>query len=231
MMTTQGFLGFGIVLAEAKAPIFDPSRQQTCSMHRRFDRQYRHHAGKFNDGDSMSLKNHFALMARYNQWMNTKIYDASSRLGEPGLHADKGAFFKSVFGTLNHLMSGDRIWLKRFADHPAAFRALEPVRPLPHPYSLAQPLFGDFESLRTARSTTDAVILALAAEATEADYAQHLTYANSTGQVFVDAFGPLMQHFFNHQTHHRGQVSTLLSQAGIDVGVTDLVALMRQRAA
>ena len=179
----------------------------------------------------MSLKNHFELMARYNHWMNTKIYDASSQLGESGLHADKGAFFKSVYGTLNHLMSGDTIWLKRFADHPTVFRALEPVRPLPHPYSLARPLYGDFESLRMARTSMDEVILALSVEATEADYVQHLTYANSTGQIFVDEFGPLMQHFFNHQTHHRGQVTTLLCQAGVDVGVTDLVALVRQRAA
>lgn len=176
----------------------------------------------------MSLKTQFELMARYNQWMNAKIYAASSRLGASELHADRGAFFKSVFGTLNHLLVADTIWLKRFADHPAAFRALEPVRPMPHPYSLAQPLYDQFEPLQAARGATDEVIVALAAEASEADYLQPLTYANSTGQVFVDPFGALMQHLFNHQTHHRGQVSTLLSQAGIDVGVTDLVALVRQ---
>jgi len=180
---------------------------------------------------TMSLKNHFELMARYNQWMNTRIYDASSRLAASELHADKGAFFGSVFGTLSHIMVGDMIWLKRFADHPASFRALEPVRPMPHPYSLAQPLYGEFESLRAARGAMDEVIVALAEEAADADYMQQLTYANSKGQVFTDPFGPLVQHFFNHQTHHRGQVSTLLCQARIDVGVTDLVALVRQRAA
>jgi uncharacterized damage-inducible protein DinB len=128
-------------------------------------------------------------------------------------------------------MVGDTIWLKRFADHPACFRALGPMRSMPHPYSLEQPLYGEFESLRAARGVMDEVIVQLSEEAADADYAQHLTYANSTGQVFTDPFGPLMQHFFNHQTHHRGQVSTLLCQAGVDVGVTDLVALVRQRAA
>ncbi|MEP7042148.1 MAG: DinB family protein [Dokdonella sp.] len=175
----------------------------------------------------MSVKSQFELMARYNQWMNAKIYAASAQLDALELHADKGAFFGSVFGTLNHLLVADTIWMKRFADHPATFRALQPVRPMPHPYSLAQALHSEFASLRSARVAMDEVILALVAEATDADYAQSLTYANSKGEVFVDPFGPLLQHVFNHQTHHRGQITTLLSQAGFDVGVTDLVTLVR----
>lgn len=176
----------------------------------------------------MSLKHHFELMAAYNHWMNLKVYTASARLDEKELHADKGAFFGSVFATLNHLLVADTIWLKRFSDHLAGFQALDAVRPLPHPYSLSEPTHAGLDDLRKARFAMDDIIIALAAEAADDVYAQTLTYANRAGDVFTHSFGELMQHVFNHQTHHRGQVTTLLSQAGIDVGVTDLVALTRE---
>jgi uncharacterized damage-inducible protein DinB len=134
-----------------------------------------------------------------------------------------------VFGTLNHLLVADTIWMKRFADHPSAFRSLDGVRQLPHPYSLSEPLHTDFAGLRDARRAMDDAIVALAAEATEDDYARTLTYTTLSGAAFNDPFGSLMLHAFNHQTHHRGQITTLLTQSGIDVGVTDLVALMRER--
>ena len=174
----------------------------------------------------MSLKNHFELLAGYNRWMNEKLYDAAARLGETSMHEDRGAFFGSVFGTLNHLLVADTIWLKRFADHPVAFRALEPVRALPHPYTLAEILHPEFERLREARMAMDETTVAFCVEATDEAYEQTLDYRNRAGQAFTRKFGYLMQHFFNHQTHHRGQVTTLLSQAGIDVGVTDLAAML-----
>jgi uncharacterized damage-inducible protein DinB len=177
----------------------------------------------------MSLKSHFELMARYNQWMNAKIYDASSRLDTTALHADKGAFFGSVFGTLNHLLVADTIWLKRFAEHQPGLHSLDPVRPMPHPYSLSEPLHGDFKALRAARQAMDDVIVGFCVEAGDDDYARALNYTNRSGEVLIAPLGSLMQHFFNHQAHHRGQVTTLLTQAGIDVGVTDLVALLRER--
>ncbi|GAB3792786.1 DinB family protein [Dyella agri] len=175
---------------------------------------------------TMSLKNHFELMAGYNRWMNDKLYHAASRLDVQALHEDRGAFFGSVFGTLNHLLVADTIWLKRFADHPAAFRSLDPVRGLPHPYTLAEVLYPEFDQLRAARRDMDETIIQLCAEATDDAYGQALTYRNRSGQAFVRKFGHLMQHFFNHQTHHRGQATTLLSQSGIDVGVTDLSAML-----
>ncbi|MEO7323507.1 MAG: DinB family protein [Dokdonella sp.] len=176
----------------------------------------------------MTLKHHFEMMAAYNQWMNTRVYAASARLEEKDLHADKGAFFGSVFGTLDHLLVADTIWLKRFADHPASFRALDAMRPLPHPYSLTVPMHTRFDDLQKARFAMDDIIIALATEATDDAYAQTLTYANRAGEVFTNSYGELMQHVVNHQTHHRGQITTLLSQTGIDVGVTDLVAMVRE---
>ncbi len=179
----------------------------------------------------MSLSQHFVLMADHNRWMNVKLYQAASRLNVTALHADRGAFFGSVFGTLNHLLVADTIWLQRFPAHPAQFAALAPIGALPPPRSLSEPLHSDLAALRAARQSTDAVITALCAEAGESDYTQPLACANRAGQTFRRSFGALMQHFFNHQTHHRGQATTLLSQAGVDVGVTDLLALIPDTAA
>ena len=174
----------------------------------------------------MSLSQHFVLMADYNRWMNTKVYEATSLLNVAALHAGRGAFFGSVFGTLNHLLVADTIWLQRFSAHPARFAALAPIGALPSPRSLSEPLHADLAALWAARQRMDGVIVALSAGAGESDYAQPLAYTNRAGQTFVRQFGPLMQHFFNHQTHHRGQATTLLSQTGVDVGVTDLLALI-----
>lgn len=175
----------------------------------------------------MSLHENFVLMASYNQWMNAKLYEAAGNLSEPDLKANKGAFFGSTFGTLNHLCVGDRIWLKRFStQHPTPFASLDPIRELPLPVSLNQPLFDDFVEMRAHREWFDGIIVDWVTSLSEFDLQQPLTYTNTKGMVFTKNFAYVLLHFFNHQTHHRGQVTTLLSQAGFDVGTTDLLAII-----
>ncbi len=84
----------------------------------------------------MSQKEHFELLATYNQWMNAKIYEAAERLPAADLVKDRGAFFGSILGTLNHILVADMIWLKRFATHPACQHTLQAVADLPDPTSL-----------------------------------------------------------------------------------------------
>ena len=165
-------------------------------------------------------------MAKYNQWMNQSLYTAAAKLPVEKLREDKKAFFGSVIGTLNHIVVGDIIWLKRFSMHPANYAALEPVRRIQHPQSLDQTLFADLEQLSKQRLTLDDIIINWCDELSEVDLSHHLQYKNTKGKVAVREFGSLMFHFFNHQTHHRGQVTTLLSQEGVDVGVTDLLMLI-----
>ena len=74
-----------------------------------------------------TMRDTFKLLASYNEWMNAKIYDAAGSLPYSELTADRGAFFGSVLGTLNHLVVGDRIWLRRFSSHPANHAALDPL--------------------------------------------------------------------------------------------------------
>ena len=99
----------------------------------------------------MNLKQHFELLASYNKWMNVKIYDAAASLGSEGIAQHRGAFFGSILGTLNHIVVGDTLWLKRFATHPGCTAALQPIIELPKPTSLDQVLFEDFEALRARR--------------------------------------------------------------------------------
>jgi uncharacterized damage-inducible protein DinB len=168
------------------------------------------------------------LLARYNQWMNDKLYAAVADWDDVALHEHCGAFFGSVFGTLDHLLKADTIWMKRFAEHPADFSALAPVHALTHPYLLTGPVHEDFPSLRAARIAMDETILAFAGQLTAAHCDQPLTYLNRAGESFERPLGFVLLHFFNHQTHHRGQITTLLSQAGVDVGTTDLISLLQQ---
>jgi uncharacterized damage-inducible protein DinB len=169
---------------------------------------------------------HVRLMANYNQWMNERIYAAAATLPPGVAAADRKAFFGSILGTLNHLVNGDIIWLKRFARHPAAYPALALMAELPQPVGLNEPRAPDLAGLAALRRRLDTAILAFAAQVQDADLDVMLNWTNSKGEVWKREFGGVLTHFFNHQTHHRGQVTTLLSQEDIDVGVTDILVLV-----
>jgi uncharacterized damage-inducible protein DinB len=167
-----------------------------------------------------------ALLARYNRWMNERLFEAAGKLGEPELAADKGAFFGSILGTLNHIAVADTIWLHRFAAHPARFAALGEMAELPRPSSLRQAMAPDLAGLLPYRQRLDGLITRWVAELRPEHLASSLAYANMAGVSSSRNLGDVLQHFFNHQTHHRGQVSTMLFQSGVDVGVTDLLTLI-----
>jgi uncharacterized damage-inducible protein DinB len=166
------------------------------------------------------------LMANYNAWMNTKILDAAKTRSEEELLLDRKAFFGSILGTLNHLIVADTLWLKRFATLEAQHEVLAPVLALDMPKSLNQVLFTSIEALATHREMLDKMIVDMAAQMSESGLAEILHYTNSAGVISAKPLSSVLIHFFNHQTHHRGQVTTLLSQIGVDVGITDLITLI-----
>lgn len=174
----------------------------------------------------MSICEHIVLMSAYNETMNEKLYGLAAQLSPEDLFADRKAFFGSVFGTLNHLLVADRIWLKRFCAHPARQPALDALRDAPAPAMLNQLLANDLPGLLTLRRKLDHTIRQWAGDLTASDVEQVLSYANMKGVVSRKRYAHLIMHLFNHQTHHRGQVTTLLSQSSIDIGVTDLLMLI-----
>lgn len=166
------------------------------------------------------------LMANYNSWMNHRVYDAARTLSDDAIKQDRGAFFGSIFQTLNHIAAGDAIWLHRFSMHPDFSVLKTALIDFPKPTSLRQELTKSFGELRAYRAQLDKIIVDWSENLTLQQLNSQLAYSNMAGDYFSKNLGFLVQHFFNHQTHHRGQISTLLFQAGIDIGVTDLLAVM-----
>ena len=181
---------------------------------------------RFQESPPVNRIEHITLMAGYNQWMNQKVYDAASHLTDAQLLEDRRAFFGSILGTLNHLALGDTVWLKRFARHPAGYLAQAPLDAVAMPADLKQLAFADLRALAAYRAWLDQLIIDWANTLQAPELDQRLQYHNMRGVAADKDFGSLLLHFFNHQTHHRGQVTTLLSQAGVDVGDTDLLALI-----
>ncbi|MDK1286423.1 DinB family protein [Pseudoalteromonas umbrosa] len=167
---------------------------------------------------------HFKLMALYNQRMNNQLIQAAQSLTHEQLIEDKGAFFSSILGTFNHLIVGDLLWLLRFSKHSNCYQSLFKLGELPYPTSLDEILFNKLEELVSVRQILDQTILQwLEIEAQECDFHKALSYSNSLGEKSTREFSELVSHMFNHQSHHRGQLSTLFNQLGIDIGSTDFL--------
>ena len=171
----------------------------------------------------MKLKDHVYLMADYNQWMNQKTYEAIGAMTPEKLHEDQGAYFGSIFASLNHICVADTLWLKRFESVLDNYAAYEPIAALAMPESLDTFLANNFIDLKDRRVLLDEALLELASLLTDEELLQPISYQNSKGVAANKTLFNLLMHVFNHQTHHRGQITTLLSQSGIDIGVTDLV--------
>ena len=163
--------------------------------------------------------------ADYNAWMNRRLLDAAQRLSDEERDRDLGAFFGSINGTFNHLLVGDSIWLRRFslAQGSGAAHLHEHLDRLYPQGPLDAVVANDAEAIRSARQAIDDLILGWAECLDAAQLEQPLAYQNMAGRPFRRKLGLLALHFFNHQTHHRGQLGTLLFQSGIDIGVTDLL--------
>jgi len=158
-----------------------------------------------------------STMATYNTAMNKRLYSAAARLSDSDRRSPRGAFWGSIHGTLNHLLWADRMWMSRFdgwekpAVSQAESAALEP----------------DFQTLRQARIDADTRIRAWAASVDDAWLAGDLTWYS--GSIQRDTTMPtsfLIVHFFNHQTHHRGQTHALITAAGEKTGDTDLFLIL-----
>ncbi|MFV2056393.1 MAG: DinB family protein [Thiohalomonadales bacterium] len=170
----------------------------------------------------MSEKSQLILLAKYNRLMNERIIEASESLSIDSFNENKGAFFSSVVGTLNHILNGDILWLERFSAHSSAYVSLKPISGLKIPKELNAILFGDLVSFKEERSMLDRVIIEWCNELKEDDLKDSLQYTNFKGEAHSKRFGDLILHVFLHQIHHRGQITTLLSQESIDFGDTDL---------
>lgn len=156
--------------------------------------------------------NMLVLMADHNRWMNEKLYAVCARLTEVERKQDLGAYFRSVHGTFNHLLLVDRLWLGRLRGEPFAAASLD------------QELYADYATLERERAKTDSDIQEYVAMLEPSRLADPVTYVSLLKKTTVILpLGLILVHLFHHQTHHRGQVTTLISQLGQDFGETDMI--------
>ena len=156
-------------------------------------------------------------MVAYNAEMNRRLYGAAARLSDTERRQPRGAFWGSIHGTLNHLLWGDKQWMSRFDNWPKPDVAIKQ----------SGNLIGDFAALSAEREKADLAISRWAASVDDAWLAEDLTWFSGAANREVRApLGLLVTHFFNHQTHHRGQVHAMLTAAGQETGDTDLFLLI-----
>ena len=163
------------------------------------------------------MKTHYAAFARYNAWANRRLYDAAAGLTDEQYRADRGAFFKSMHGTLNHLLTADWVWMNRFTGEGPAPERLDMI----HHERL--------DDLRGVREAEDRRIIDYVDGLSDAQLAGTIRYRRvSTPEVFEQALAPALAHFFNHQTHHRGQAHSILCSFGQRGLVMDLLYWQRE---
>ena len=177
----------------------------------------------------MSGLNQIILLAEYNRLMNQRIMDAASLLSDEELKKDQKAFFKSILGTLNHILVGDIIWLKRFSSNSSSEKPLSYISGLEKPKSLSSILFSDIRTLKKEREKIDTIIINWVNNLSESDLSDYISYNDMAGQPYNKQFVSLINHLFLHQVHHRGQATTLLSQSGVDFGDTDLIEIIDEK--
>jgi uncharacterized damage-inducible protein DinB len=164
------------------------------------------------------MKAHYTAFARYNAWANRRLYDAAAALSDADYRADRGAFFKSVHGTLNHLLVTDRLWMHRFTGEGEVADRLDAI------------LFEDRAALAAARGQEDRRIVGFVDGLDDAKLAGTFRYRRaSTPEQYEQALAPALAHLFNHQTHHRGQVHALLTGLVGEAPPLDLLFFQRER--
>ena len=164
------------------------------------------------------MQHRYSRLALYNSWANRRLYDAAASVSDTDYRADRGAFFKSLQGTLNHLLVGDRLWMRRFTGEGEAPTRLDAI------------LHEDFHDLRRAREIEDrrieAYVDGLDDEALNASF----SYSTITNPAKVEqVLSEALDHFFNHQTHHRGQAHCLLTAISGTAPSLDLILLQREK--
>jgi uncharacterized damage-inducible protein DinB len=166
------------------------------------------------------MKEYFAMFAGYNRWANSRLYAMAARLSDEQYRRNVAAYFGSLHNTLNHLLSGDRIWMRRLTgtgNHPDKLNAI---------------LFDDLPSLRAARQAEDLRIVAFVEGLCEADFDRQYDYQTLNGAPQRQPLVEILAHLFNHQTHHRGQAHTVLTVLGVaEPDPLDLLIMLREKSA
>jgi uncharacterized damage-inducible protein DinB len=164
------------------------------------------------------MKSHFVMMADYNAWANGRLYGMARQLPDEQYRRDVGAYFKSLHGTLNHIMVADLIWVRRLTgvgDQPRNLNAI---------------IFDDLPTLLAARQQVDQRIITYVDSLSDAQLEETWDYRMLDGTLQRQRRRETLAHLFNHQTHHRGQAHAILTVLGVcEPDGLDLLLMQRER--
>lgn len=158
----------------------------------------------------MDPRAYFRMLARYNRVANERLYAACAQLNEQEYRKQRRGSFGGIHALLNHILLSDWIWMERFEGNASSTPALNTI------------LFDDFGGLHMARIDEDARIESFFEGIGEEFLSRPIPYVNNQGREYIEQAPVAALHFFNHQTHHRGQIHVMLSQAGVDPPSLDL---------
>jgi len=170
----------------------------------------------------MNLSSNFKMQSLYNMRMNSQLLDCSSQLSAEKLSEDTKTFFPSIISYWNHLMFGDLIMMNRLAANEVGNISSIDLDPFPDPVSTKDIYFDNLSDIENVRSKIDRLIFEWCSTLTDEDCGQILIYRTTEGQEISRIASDVIQHMFNHETHHRGQLTCILSLNGVDYGCTDL---------
>ena len=183
-----------------------------------FDREIDHQRG--------TVYSPWRVLANYNRSYNETLLSALSTMPESEIWQDRGIYFKSIGITLNHIMVWDLTWLRRIHLARPEFVSLVRLNAFTDTNANDQILYEPLGEFAAARRRLDSVLTDFAEEVDRIAVDAVVSYMTKAGQVQNKTLGGLVQHLFNHQTHHRGQITAVLSQVGADYGVTDMLVTL-----
>jgi uncharacterized damage-inducible protein DinB len=149
------------------------------------------------------MKTHFVMMSNYNEWANARLFRMAGTLEDVLYRKNAGAYFRSLHGTLNHLLVADRIWMHRLTGTGS------------HPEKLDAILFEDLPSLHAARVVEDRRIITFVQSLDEPAFEEMWDYRTLNGTPYRQRRREILAHLFNHETHHRGQAHAILTGLGV----------------
>lgn len=178
----------------------------------------------------MDLSSNFRMLALYNQRMNKQLLAVCRQLTDEQLHQNTNAFFPTIMAHWNHILFGDLIMLQRLVANDLVSVEVSTLTQLPVAKSVSDAFASNLDEFSELRELVDSIYIDITHQFTAESCNQMVTYTTTEGQVIRRSVGEFCQHVFNHQTHHRGQLTCLLSQFGLDFGCTDLPMIVPEGA-
>jgi uncharacterized damage-inducible protein DinB len=177
------------------------------------------------------MKETIALLAEYNAHANRLLFGVLAKAPADLITRDSGSWYGSILGLLNHIMRSELGWLARFKATPGGFKTLEGPAAAFDPATAPRQLYGHLADLARRREELDALLIAFAAELSDDAAGKEVRYVNTRGEVDAFVLGEILLHLFNHQTHHRGQISQILDAAKIEHDFSNISTVLRLRRA